>query len=146
MEAVKGAYLLDTDAFSYLAKRTVPPSFQDWIWRVPSGALHLSAVTLGELVRGANLRRAGRDQLLDRLDRVGMSRLPLLPFDREVATRWGQLEAAVRLAGTPLGRADLQIAATALVYELELVTGNVRDYERIPGLRINRVFADSRTD
>jgi predicted nucleic acid-binding protein len=40
--------------------------------------------------------------------------------------------------------ADLQIAATALYHDLELVTGNVRHFERIPELRISHALADAR--
>jgi tRNA(fMet)-specific endonuclease VapC len=43
-----------------------------------------------------------------------------------------------------LADADLQIAATALRHELELVTGNPRHFQRVPGLKVNPVLAEAR--
>jgi predicted nucleic acid-binding protein len=43
-----------------------------------------------------------------------------------------------------LADADLQIAATALLHDLELVTGNVKHFKRVPGLKISPALADSR--
>lgn len=47
-------------------------------------------------------------------------------------------------AGERLADADLQIAATAIVHGLAVVTGNVRHFERVPGLVVERVLADAR--
>lgn len=46
--------------------------------------------------------------------------------------------------GDILPDADLQIAATAIFHDLELVTGNIRHFQRIPNLRLNPILADSR--
>ena len=46
--------------------------------------------------------------------------------------------------GAPLADADLQIAAAAIYHGLELVTGNLRHFERVPGLVMNPVLAESR--
>jgi hypothetical protein len=46
--------------------------------------------------------------------------------------------------GTPLADMDMQIAATAKVHNLILITGNVVHFERIPGLNICRVLSDAR--
>ncbi len=46
--------------------------------------------------------------------------------------------------GTVLPDADLQIAATAVYYGLELVTGNLRHFHRIPDLTLNKILADAR--
>jgi predicted nucleic acid-binding protein len=43
-----------------------------------------------------------------------------------------------------LADADLQIAATALLPDLELVTGNVKHFRRVPGLRLSLALADAR--
>jgi predicted nucleic acid-binding protein len=69
-----------------------------------------------------------------------------LPFDVAVARVFGKVRAHLEQAGSILPDADLQIAATALYHDLELVTGNVRHFERIPDLRINRILADSRAN
>jgi predicted nucleic acid-binding protein len=58
---------------------------------------------------------------------------------------YGQVRAQLESAGRPLADADLQIVATAILHDLELVTGNVKPFKRIPGLRISPVLADART-
>lgn len=68
----------------------------------------------------------------------------MLPFDTSVARIYGELHAALTAAGRPLADADLQIAATALRFNLELVTGNLRHFSRIPGLVVNDVLSRSR--
>jgi predicted nucleic acid-binding protein len=51
------------------------------------------------------------------------------------------VSASPRKQGLRLADADLQIAATALRHNLEVVTGNVRHFERIPNLQLNRILA-----
>ena len=48
--------------------------------------------------------------------------------------------------GQPLAYRDLQIAATAWQHSLELVTGNLKYFSRVPGLNINRVLSKAKTD
>jgi tRNA(fMet)-specific endonuclease VapC len=62
-----------------------------------------------------------------------------------VARVYGQIHAGLAAAGQTLADADLQIAATAIHHGLEMVTGNLRHFERIPGLRLHRVLAEART-
>ncbi len=61
-----------------------------------------------------------------------------------VARVYGEIEAGLKKGGQPLADADLQIAATAVRHDLELVTGNVRHFERVPGLVIRLVLANAR--
>lgn len=65
-------------------------------------------------------------------------------YDTTVAREYGRCRADLEQKGTPVAEADLQIAATALVHGLELVTGNIRQLEKVPGLRINRALAEAR--
>ena len=129
-------YLVDTDAVSELRKGAganagVAALFADAARRdVP---LYLSAVTIGELRRGVELVRHRGDTrqagLLERwLERIlaefGDS---ILPFDAGIADIWGRLR--VPQPENPL---DKQIAATAVVFDLTLVTRNVRHYADLP--------------
>lgn len=68
----------------------------------------------------------------------------ILPFDLSTARVFGMIRAELERSGNILPDADLQIAATALYHNLELVTGNLRHFQRIPGLRLNPVLADAR--
>jgi predicted nucleic acid-binding protein len=71
-----------------------------------------------------------------------MPAVTVLPYDTAVAKVLGSLRAALESAGTRLDDADSQIAATALYHGLELVTGDLRHFERIPNLELSRVLAN----
>ena len=62
--------------------------------------------------------------------------LRLLPVDEAVAVRFGAVSLALRAAGNPLPTPDLLIAATALEHDLTVVTANRRDFDPVPGLRV----------
>lgn len=62
-------------------------------------------------------------------------------FDTEVARTYGEISAALEKAGTPVAEADLHIAAPAIHHDLDLVTGDVRLFSRLPGLRLETVLA-----
>ncbi|MEE8410190.1 MAG: PIN domain-containing protein [Myxococcota bacterium] len=68
----------------------------------------------------------------------------MLPYDTSTAKIYGRVRAELEATGQGLADADLQIAATALHHGLHLVTGNLRHFDRVPGLRINDVLATSR--
>lgn len=61
--------------------------------------------------------------------------LQILPFDSACADQAARLRAALEAAGTPIGPHDTLIAATALRHQATLVTRNVREFARVPGLR-----------
>jgi tRNA(fMet)-specific endonuclease VapC len=69
-----------------------------------------------------------------RLDRFLASPVEILPFDRVCATKHAQVRAALR--SQPIGPHDLIIASVALAHDLVLVTHNTREFQRVPGLRI----------
>ncbi len=58
-----------------------------------------------------------------------------LPFDSECAVHAARLRADLEAVGTPIGPHDLLIAATALRHQAALVTRNVREFSRVPGLQ-----------
>jgi predicted nucleic acid-binding protein len=100
-------------------------------------------VSIGELYRGA-FRSPNRQRWLHRIDDELLPRLVVLPYDTAVARIYGEVRAHLEAEGRMPGEADLQIAATALHHGLSVVTGNIRHFERVPGLRVERVLADSR--
>ena len=59
-----------------------------------------------------------------------------IPFDALAATVYAEIRSNLKLAGTPIGPADLVIAATTLAHHGTLVTHNTGEFERIPGLRV----------
>lgn len=137
-------YLVDTDVISELRKKgkanpQVIAFFKDAATRdLP---LYLAAVTIGELRRGVELIRYRGDyrqaNLLERwLDALLAEHGEnVLPFDTDAAQLWGRLR--VPQPENPL---DKQIAATALLYDLILVTRNVRHFSAT-GVKLLDPFA-----
>jgi predicted nucleic acid-binding protein len=125
------SFLVDTDICSahLRQKGAINNRFLQY-----TGRLHISAITLGELYAWA-LRANAPPQRAQGL-RDMLSDLRVLEVTADVALRFGQLQARLLDNGTPAPGMDLMNAATALVYDLTLVTHNLEDYANIPGLRL----------
>jgi tRNA(fMet)-specific endonuclease VapC len=94
----------------------------------------ISAITLGELIYGAE-RSARPENNLEVIE--GMSaRLEVFPFNHQDAVHFGQLRAELAAVGKPIGPYDTMIAGQARSRGLILVTNNVKEFNRVPGLRI----------
>lgn len=137
------AYLFDTDALSEPLRRRPLASFISWLGTIPRADQFASAVSIGELYKGA-FRTSDFARHLANIETRVLVAITVLPYDVAVARVYGEIEAALVRRGQRLADADLQIAATALYHGLELVTGNVRHFARVPGLRMCAAFADAR--
>ena len=115
----------------------------EWLETVPREGQYTSAVCIGELFRGAYRTKDARRHLSNIEERV-LPAVTALPFDVAVAREYGRLRADLEARGSTPAEADLQIAATALHHDLELVTGNIKHFGRVPRLRISTVLADAR--
>lgn len=93
-----------------------------------------------ELYFGAfkSLRRDDNVSLIDRL------RFDVLAFDTEDARHGGEIRAWLAGHGTPIGAYDVLIAGQARARDLVLVTRNVREFARGPGLRTENWHVDTR--
>jgi len=138
------AYLFDTDAISELLRARPLQAYVQWLETIPRDAQFTSAVTVGELLKGA-FRSAAKERHLINIEERVLPAVTILPFDLSTARVFGMIRAELEMAGKTLPYADLQIAATAIYHDLELVTGNIRHFQRIPNLRLNHVLADSRS-
>jgi predicted nucleic acid-binding protein len=137
------AFLFDTDAISEVLRKRPAPAYIEWLETVPQEEQFTSAVSMGELFRGA-YRSVTPEHHLKNIESRILPALTVLPYDLAIARLYGEIQAYLAGAGRPLADADLQIAATALHHDLEVVTGNIRHFERIPGLRIRRALAEAR--
>lgn len=137
------AYLFDTDAISETLKPKPAAAYVAWLQTVPRQEQFTSAVTVGELFKGA-YRSPTPEKWLRRIEAFVLPAVTVLPYDLDIARVYGQVRAELEAAGKMPGEADLQIAATALFHDLVIVTGNVRHFERIRGLRLNTILADAR--
>ncbi len=119
-------YLLDTNVLSE-ARRGSPQAL-GWMRSVDPDRLHLSVITLGEIMRGIALKERSDPQAAAHLS-AWLTRLRhdhaarILPVTDRVAVEWGRLSAL-----RPRGGADGLIAATAIVHDLVVVTRNVADF------------------
>jgi len=136
-------YLFDTDAISELLRPKPSRAYVKWLGSIPREDQFVSAVTIGELYQGA-YRSDARDRHLKNIDERILPAVTVLPYDVATARIYGQIQAILEGKGERLADADLQIAATALYHGLELVTGNLKHFQRVPGLVINTVLADNR--
>lgn len=129
-------YLLDTDILSNLMKRSPSSALVAKVAQVPPDQQFTSSITLGELVYGAHRLRERTATLIQKIEGVLLPNLPILSFDADAARRYGELRAELERLGTPIGDADMRIAAIALSHELKVVTGNERHFQRVLGLEI----------
>jgi tRNA(fMet)-specific endonuclease VapC len=94
----------------------------------------MSIVTCLELVNGAWKSRRKQDNLakVEELSQL----IPVRPLDTAVADHYGRIRSELERKGSSIGAYDLLIAAHALSLDLTLVTNNLREFARIPGLRV----------
>lgn len=138
-------YLFDTDAISEVLRSRPLSGYLAWLRSVPRTEQFTSAVCVGELYKGA-FRSRSRERHLRNIDDRVLPAVTVLPYDVAVAKVFGRIRAHLEEAGRVLPDADLQIAATALYHGLELVTGNLRHFERVPGLTVCRVLDRARRE
>lgn len=137
------SYLFDTDAISEVWRPRPLQTYLRWLEAIPLESQYSSAVTLGELYKGA-YRSSNSARYLTYIEDRLLPNVTVLPYDIAVAKVFGSVRAALEVQGRILEDSDLQIAATAIHHGLELVTGNVAHFERVPGLKVNPILATSR--
>lgn len=124
-------------------RRKPLPAYLDWLAGIPQECQYVSAVSVGELYKGA-FRSANPDRFLTFIEERLITAITVLPYDVAVAKVFGQVRAALESRGKVLEDSDLQIAATAVHHGLELVTGNIAHFERVPGLKLCHSLASAR--
>lgn len=137
------AYLFDTDAVSEIVRKRPSQLFLEWLSTIPLEVQYISSVSVGELYKGA-YRSPAKDKYLRNIEEHLLPRLTILPYDIVTAKTFGVISAELEGQGLRLADADLQIAATAIQHNLELVTGNLKHFARIGDLKINTILADNR--
>jgi tRNA(fMet)-specific endonuclease VapC len=125
-------YMLDTNICIYVMK-TYPPELREK-FNAMADQLCISSITLAELFYGAE-KSARRAQNLAAIENFA-SRLDVLPFANKAAAHYGQIRGELARAGTPCGVHDMQIGGHARSEGLIVVTNNMREFIRMPGLRV----------
>lgn len=125
-------FLLDTNCISEIVRTRPDPNVVAWMQAADENLLYLSVLTLGEIRKGvAALPQSRRRTLLETWLEVELrARFSgrILDVDAAVADRWGLLSAEAQRAGKPLSAIDGLLAATALHYNLTVVSRNASDF------------------
>jgi predicted nucleic acid-binding protein len=124
------AFLIDSNVLSETSRPKPSPKVLDWM-EAQDAELRMSAITIGELIKGIRLMDGGRrrDQIENWFQRIEIwSRGRVISLDESTMRLWGALYAKYQKAGLKLNLMDSLIAATALEHQLTLVTRNESDF------------------
>ncbi len=131
--------LLDTNVLSELMKRSPNQQVVDWLDNHPSSSLFISAITRAEIELGISMLPEGRRKQALRYAGAQLFTIfsgRCLAFDASAAVQYGLLVAQQVSRGKTMSVEDAQIAAIALVNDLQIATRNSRDFEEISNLRL----------
>jgi toxin FitB len=133
--------LLDTNCISEIVRSKPEPRVLDWMEAADESLLYLSVLTLGEIRKGvAGLPQSKRRTHLENwleLDLQARFSGRILSIGIAVADRWGLLAAEAKRKGRALSAVDGLLAATALHYNLTIVSRNVNDFADTQVLTLN---------
>ncbi len=125
-------YLLDTNIVIYVIKNrplSVLKTFNQ-----NQGRMAISSITLAELAHGVE-KSSNPGRNMSVVEDI-VSRLEVLPYDERAAWHYGLIRTALERQGTPIGVNDLHIAGHARSLGLVIVTNNLREFERVPGISL----------
>lgn len=128
----EATYLLDTNILSDLIKH-------------PAGAVAQHIAAVGEdavctsIVVACELRYGGMKKsspaLSEKIEQL-LSVIDVLPLEVDADLEYGVIRSSLEKAGTPIGANDMLIAAHALSQNLTLITGNISEFSRIDGIKL----------
>ena len=131
------AQLIDASVFIALERRGQDPLAL--MTTASDDRVGIAAITASELLVGVHRadspqRRLRREAFVETI----LERIPVLPFDLRVARTHAQILAQLAATGQLIGANDLLIAATALSYGYSVLTDNLREFHRVPGLVVRQ--------
>jgi tRNA(fMet)-specific endonuclease VapC len=126
-------YMLDTNICIYI-QRQKPKKVLARFQELEPGDAAISIITWGELLYGAEKSKQRR-KVLHLLEEF-TSFIPVLPLHAQAGYEYGSIRASLESAGKAIGNNDLWIAAHARAAAITLVTNNTREFDRVPGLKI----------
>ena len=126
-------YMLDTNICIYAIKNK-PEQVLEKLKENLSNGICISAITLAELQHGVEKSMNPEKNSMALLQFLSI--LDILPFDDLAAVEYGKICAYLQKRGTPIGTMDMLIAAHAKTEKLIIVTNNIREFEKVPDLKI----------
>ena len=126
-------YLLDTNICIYIAKRK-PLTASQKLEKMEIGEVAMSAITYGELLFGAEKSQqpVKTKKILEEL----ITLIPPLELTLETCEHYANIRAVLEKQGKSIGNNDLWIASHALALDAILVTNNMKEFSRVPNLKL----------
>ena len=125
-------FMLDTDVCIYVMKNQPERLIERFTRLAPH--LSVSSVSLAELYAGAEKSRR-REANIEAIEQF-IARIEVLAFGADAARHYGEIRASLESAGQPAGAFDMLIGGHARAENLAVVTNNTREFERMPGVRV----------
>ena len=126
-------YILDTNIVIYVIKKRPIGALE--IFNLNAGLMCISSITFAELLHGVEKSAKPEHNLRQVEDFV--SRLEVLNYGMTAAVHYGDIRADLEKKGTMIGINDIHIAGHARSEGMILVTNNLREFDRVEGLRLS---------
>ena len=132
-------YLLDTNVLSDLV-RNPGGTIARHIAGVGEKSIATSVIVAAELRYGG--QKSGSQRLVERIDLI-LSAISVLPFETPADRHYAKVRDHLERQDTPIGPNDLLMAAHALALDLTVITGNEREFPRVPSPRVENWLNES---
>ena len=126
-------YMLDTNIVIYVIKKRPVHALE--VFNLHAGLMCVSSITYAELLHGVEKSTKPEHNLRQVEDFI--SRLEVLDYDIKAAAHYGDIRANLERKGLIIGINDLHIAGHARSSGIVLVTNNLREFDRVEGLRLD---------
>ena len=127
-------YLFDTDVITNIFKPYPSELLLGKLSRLAQRDQYISTITILEIVYGA-VKSDRSEYHLRNLEEILLPSVNIASFDTKAAFVCGRLRANLERQGRTLSLADMEIAAIAMANDFTLITGNIKHFERIKGLK-----------
>ncbi len=128
--------LLDTNTCIYIINNR-PPNVLERFRKYKAGEVGISSIAASELAYG--VAKSGSVKNRKALD-MFLAPLKVLPFDSQCLWFYADLRASLEKKGLTIGAMDTLIAAHALSIDGTLVTNNLKEFARVPKLKLENWF------
>lgn len=128
--------LLDTNTCIYIINNR-PPKVLEYFRSYKAGEVGISSIAASELAYG--VAKSGSMKNRKALD-MFLAPLQILPFDSECLWFYAEIRASLEKNGLSIGPMDTLIAAQALSIDGTLVTNNLKEFSRVPKLKLENWF------
>ena len=126
-------YMLDTNICIYIIKQK-PKEVIDHLKKIKNSDLCISSITYSELLYGVEKSSNVTKNLLALT--MFLTNIELISYDENASAQYGLIRAELERNGKPIGPLDMLIAAHAKSLKITLVTNNVKEFERVNGLKV----------